>query len=369
MVLALAAVGVVVGLVMAFGPGGDPTPPVAQADPQPAHVFVINLENTSFDRAWGPESKAPFLSKTLRSEGVLLENYYAIYPSSLPNYLAQISGQGPNPKTANDCAVFREFVPTGTAPHGQLLGKGCVYPATVPTLAGQLESKGLTWKGYMEDMATPCLHPELNAADGHKSAKIGNQYVTRHNPFMYFAEITDSPNCTHNVVNLNELQNDLGSAATTPNLAYITPNLCNDGHDNPCVDGTKGGLTAVDSWLREWVPRITGSPAFKKDGMLVVTFDEGDAESHSDTAATAIPTGKATAQVPGAPLQEVFGPGGGRVGALILSPLVRPGTTSETVYNHYSLLASIEDAFALPYLGYAATPSLNKFGPDVFNAR
>ena len=57
----------------------------------------------------------------------------------------------------------------------------------------------------------------------------------------------------------------------------------------------------------------------------------------------------------------------GRVGALVLSRYVRPGTWSTTSYNHYSLLACIEDVFRLPYLGYAASPGLNRFGLDVYN--
>ena len=46
----------------------------------------------------------------------------------------------------------------------------------------------------------------------------------------------------------------------------------------------------------------------------------------------------------------------------------RGGTWSTTPYNHYSLLASLEDLYRLPYLGNAATPALNRFGLDVFNA-
>lgn len=38
------------------------------------------------------------------------------------------------------------------------------------------------------------------------------------------------------------------------------------------------------------------------------------------------------------------------------------------MYNHYSLLATIEDIFSLPRLGYAGAPGLPSFGPDVFNA-
>lgn len=349
------------------GPAPGTTSTTSQ--PKPQHVFIINLENTDYVRAWGPSSKAPYLSKTLRADGVLLENYYAIYHSSLPNYIAQLSGQGPNVNTINDCAVYHPFVSSGVSDYGQEAGKGCVYPASVQTIASQLATKGLTWKGYMEDMSTPCRHPVLGSADQTKRARIGDQYTTRHNPFMYFASVTGSPDCVNNVVDLSDLTNALKSTATTANLNYITPNLCNDGHDNPCVDGTPGGLPAADAWLREWVPRITSSPAFQQDGMLVITFDEGDEEGPAGSVASSQAAAKEADQGPDAPLTGLFGPGGGRIGALILSPYVKPGTTSETVYNHYSLLGSIENLFSLPYLGYAGVPDLNKFGTDVYNAK
>ena len=344
------------------GCGGQPagaepgaTPATSPAATKPAHVFVINLENTSYDRAWGAASQAPYLSQTLRQQGVLLTAYYAVAPSSLPNYIAQISGQGPNPKTMNDCAVYHEFTQTGTAAYGQLAGFGCLYPDSVPTIAGQLSSAGLTWKGYMEDMGTPCRHPKLNAADATKTPRIGDQYGTRHNPFVYFAAITGSPDCAKNVVDLSALTLDLKAADTTPNLSYITPNTCSDGHDAPCIDGTAGGLPTADAWLKKWVPAITASPAFMADGMLIITFDEGDKEVGENIDR-------------GAPLQAVFGPGGGKVGALVISPFVRPNTSSDTLYNHYSLLASIEDTFSLPHLGMAGVSGLNHFGTDVYSA-
>lgn len=342
----------------------------APSPSKPQHVFVINLENTDFARAWGPTSKAPYLSNTLRADGLLLENYYAIYHSSLPNYIAQLSGQGPNPNTANDCAVYHPFESKSITDYGQETGKGCVYPDSVQTLAGQLTANGLTWKAYMEDMSTPCRHPVLGTIDKTKKARVGDQYATRHNPFMYFASITGSPDCASNVVDLTQLTDSLKSTATTANLSYITPNLCHDGHDNPCVDGAPGGLPAADAWLREWIPKITGSPAFHQDGILVITFDEGDMEGPvvgSVAPQEAAPT--EASQGTGAPLTALFGPGGGRVGALLLSPFIKAGTTSQAVYNHYSLLGSIEDLFGLPYLGYAAVPDLEKFGSDVYNTK
>lgn len=60
------------------------------------------------------------------------------------------------------------------------------------------------------------------------------------------------------------------------------------------------------------------------------------------------------------------GSGGGGVGALLLSPRLRPGTVSTANYDHYSLLRSVEDIFGLPHLGDAAVPQVRSFGRDVF---
>lgn len=332
----------------ASSPPGSPVPTAAAG--KIGHVFVINLENQSYNKTWGPDSAAPYLSQTLRSQGVLLTQYYGVAHHSNPNYLAQISGQASNPMTRNDCTTYAPFIQTGTADPGQVLGSGCVYPASVPTLAGQLSDAGKTWKGYMEDMGTPCRHPNPGAKDNSQNAKINDQYATRHNPFVYFTSITSSAGCRDNVVDYSNLAKDLQSAATTPDLAYISPNLCHDGHDSPCVDGQPGGLESADLWLKEQVPAILNSPAYRQDGVLVITFDEADGNA---TGPSGLPGGTA----------------GGLIGSLVLSPFTSPGTSSGTMYNHYSLLATMEDIFSLPRLGYAGAPGLPSFGPDVFSAR
>ncbi len=351
---------------VALGPGPDADGATASGTsayvPPVKHVFVINIENKGYDETWGPDSAAPYLAKTLRNKGVLLNTYYGTAHNSQPNYVAQISGQGPNPQMQADCQVYSPFVGTGTGPSGQAVGDGCVFPASVPSLPKQLDARGLTWKGYMEDMGTPCRHPALGAADDTQKAKVGDQYAARHNPFVYFSAITDSPECAARVVDLSRLTSDLSGASTTPNLSYITPNLCDDGHDAPCVDGRPGGLASVNDWLSVWVPRILESPAFKTDGVLVITADESDGPQSDATACCGEGPG------PNSPLPGISGLGGGRIGALVLSRWTKPGTWSTTPYNHYSLLASIEDVFGLPYLGYAQTAGLQRFGLDVYNS-
>jgi phospholipase C len=78
-------------------------PARADFDSPIRHVFVIVLENEGFDTTFGPNSKAPYLSKTLTSQGVLLQNYYGTGHASLDNYIAMISGQAATPDTRNDC--------------------------------------------------------------------------------------------------------------------------------------------------------------------------------------------------------------------------------------------------------------------------
>jgi hypothetical protein len=335
----------------------------ASAAPPPIkHVFTIVLENKDYDATFGPNSKATFLAKHLVSEGELLTHYYGIGHESLDNYIAMVSGQAPNPQTQADCQFFTDFAGTTGGADGQAMGTGCVYPAAVKTIADQLTAKGLTWGGYMEDMgnatteAQTCRHPALNGRDGTQSARAGDQYAARHNPFVYFHSIIDSPDCARYDVPLDRLGPALDSGQL-PNYVFITPNLCHDGHDTPCVDGQPGGLASADTFLRQWVPAIRRSRAYRDGGLLIVTFDES--ASGADACCVQDAPNTPSAGGPDA------GPGGGRVGAVLLSPYIRKGSVDDTPYNHYSLLRSMDDLFGLPPLGLAAKAT--GFGADVYN--
>jgi hypothetical protein len=330
---------------------------IAAAPPAIRHVFVINLENEGYDRAF--ESRAaPYLSQTLVAKGQRLSRYYGTAHHSLPNYIAQISGQGPNLSTQHDCGRFTRFHLTGTAAHRQAVGRGCVYPRSVSTIADQLRRHGLRWRAYMEDMGRSCRHPALGARDRTQKARPNDMYAARHNPFVYFRSLTSTGACARNDVRLRHLRTDLRSVASTRNLSYITPNLCHDGHDSPCANGARGGLASADKWLRRWVPRILASPAFRRNGLLVVTFDE--AENGDASACCGEGAG------PNTPLPGLTGKGGGRTGAVLVSRFIAPGTKNPTRYNHYSLLRTMERIFGLPALGYAA--SAPAFGADVWSA-
>jgi phosphatidylinositol-3-phosphatase len=345
-------------------------PTVAAADtPHVNHLFIVVLENEDAADTFGANPPAPYLAQTLRGQGAYLPNYYGIGHNSLDNYLAMISGQPPNPMTQADCPLFTEMTPGTVGSDGIALGLGCVYPRAVPTVANQLEDSGHTWRGYMQDMAsgagageaTSCRHPAIGAQDKTQTARPGDQYATRHDPFVYFHSIIDFSTCGRNVVDLSQLPKDLASDSSTPEYSFITPDLCADGHDATCADGTSpGGFAGIEAFLKEWAPRIESSPAFQDRGALLITFDESANGAESccgETNGPNTPNNGATTS----------GSGGGRVGAVLTSPCIAPGTEASAPYNHYSMLRWVEDNFGLAHLANAAPSGLQPFGSDVFN--
>jgi hypothetical protein len=376
------------------GPGKSPHPSWdGDHDRRIRHVFVIVLENEGYDVTFGPTSKAPYLSKTLPTQGVLLTQYYGTGHVSLDNYIAMLSGQAATPQTRNDCTTYADYILTGVTPDGQAIGTGCVYPSSIKTLPDQLNAVGKTWRGYMGDMgndptreSATCGHPALNTADLTQSAEapsasvpLGDQYASRHDPFVYFHSIIDSPDCEKNVVNLTQLPLDLAREETTPNFVFITPNLCDDGHDAPCKNGQPGGLVSADAFLQKWIPLIQASKAYQRDGLIVINFDEGGLTIQAGS------NGQLSILAPGlfccneqpgpnlAPFPQTTNItptvsltfenyGGDRTGAVLLSPFLKPGTVSNTPFNHFSLLKSLEDIFDTDeYLGYAGQPGLVGF--------
>ena len=174
--LAAVALGAAAGFpgvpgVLAAGAASTGSPVVRAALPPGDinHIIVIEFENEGYQTTFGPGSVATYLNGVLRKHGELLENYYAIGHDSLDNYIAQVSGQAPNPATQADCAAngsaYVDMAPGTPAPDqradpGQVVGQGCVYPASVATIASQLDLKYppnprthvASWRGYDQDM-------------------------------------------------------------------------------------------------------------------------------------------------------------------------------------------------------------------------
>jgi hypothetical protein len=329
------------------------------------HVFIVMLENESYSTTFASTPPAPYLAQTLPAQGALLEDYYGVGHASLDNYIALISGQAPSYFTQTDCQDYLNFIETTTIIDGQAQGAGCVFPTTVPNITDNLDTKGVTWRSYDEDMgndptreSATCGHPTLNDQDMTQDATASDQYATRHNPFMYFHSIIDNPICNTNVLNFHHVATDLSSIATTANYNFFTPNLCDDGHDSPCATGQAGGLPQINTFLLSFIPQILASPAYKQDGLLIITFDEA-AESDGSSCCGELPG-------PNSANPGLVGLGGGVIGAVLLSRYIKPGTVSMLPYNHYATLRTIEDIFGVPYLGYSQASGLTDYSTDIF---
>jgi hypothetical protein len=272
-----------------------------------------------------------------------------------------------------------------------------------------------------------CWHPEFGAADTTSQAPQGDTFATFRDPFTYFDGVLHSPECAHDDVGIEGLAGDLKSAKRTPALSYIVPDLCHDGRPTPCAPGAPSGLPAAETFLRRVVPEILASPAYHKGGLLIITTDQAPTTGEyadsssccmqprfpapavtttpagttnaaagtpttSATPAAGTPTATGTATTtpppssspptttPGTTTPAVTTPatttpaidlppkGGGQVGALLISPFVKPATFDQEPFNDFSLLRTIENLFGLPPLGYAATRGLSSLEASVFSA-
>ena len=262
-------------------------------------VFLILMENHDWSAIKGSAS-APYINGTLLPSASHAEQYYnppAIHPS-LPNYLWLEAGQNFGILDDNDPSTNHQ--------------------ATTMHLVTQMTGAGVTWRAYEEDIpGTAC--PLSNT---------GN-YAVRHDPFVYFDDITTGPaaSCTQNVRPYTELAADL-AANSVARYNFITPNVCDDMHDDKSNNSTCASTDSVrdgDTWLSTEVPKIQASAAYKNGGAIFITWDEGEGDD-------------------------------GPIGMIVLSPLAKGAAySSSTHYSHSSTLRTMQTIFGLsPFLGDAA---------------
>jgi phosphatidylinositol-3-phosphatase len=311
----------------------SPEPPVPPA-PEPEaeagpvkHVFLISLASPGYEAAFGAGSQMPYLSGELRPQGVLLTDYSLLDTAPLPNSLAAVSGQPPSEANKAGCPEIEE----------------CLYDVETLTLADQLGAGSYSWHGYFEGMTDSegkpdnCVQPDP-AAPG---AETATGYSPSLNPFVFFHTLLDLGDCNENDVPLEDLAGDLKGADGAANFSYISPSLCNAGFRGKCPEGTPDGAAAADAFLAKVVPEILASPAYKADGLVIVSFGAADPAPPAD---------------PAAPPEDPD-----KVGALLLSPLLAPGGTDGAQHDPYSLLRSVEDLFALEPLGKAGGAKVHSF--------
>jgi hypothetical protein len=181
--------------------------------------------------------------------------------------------------------------------------QGCTTGAR--NIVDEVYDSGRHWKAYMESMPVAC------------DTTDSGLYAQKHNPFVHYTDIVgNTSRCASKVVPFTDFDADLQNLAL-PDYVWITPNVCNDMHDCSVSTG--------DTWLSQVVPQITSSPAFT-NAVLFLVWDEGTST-----------TG-----------------GGGHVPLIVVSSRTPAGTRVSTPYNHYSLLATIEQAWGLPRLANTA---------------
>ncbi len=329
-------------------PSSEP-PPAAPPAPEAGrikHVFVISLTSPGYDAAFGEAAQMPYLATQLRPKGELLSDYTLLDDPALPNGIAAVSGQPPNTSTEADCSTYTEFPPSAKADSkGVVSGAGCVYPVETLTISDQLASGSFSWRAYIEGMVDEsgkpanCVHPDADATD----APPAGGYASAQNPFVHFHSLLDLGDCATNDVPIEGLPADLRKAEKTANYSYIAPTPCDAGTAGQCTPGSVEGAAAADAFLAKWVPQILASPAYKEDGLLIVTF------------AAANPIATETGQAPVAdPLH---------VGTLLVSRFLSGGSTDATSLDPYSLLRTSEDLFGLDHLGLADGAKVKSLAP------
>jgi phosphatidylinositol-3-phosphatase len=251
-----------------------------------SHVVVVVMENAEYGEVIGG-AQAPYVNSLARRYGLATQSFAIRHPS-LPNYLALTSGstQGIN----SDCT-------------------GCAVSAR--NVVDQLEAARISWRAYLEDVPGPCFG----------GASAGG-YAKKHNPFAYYRDVARSPARCERLVGFARLAADL-RAGSLPTFAWISPNLCDDGHDCGVAGGERFLARTIPALLRELGPH----------GMLVLSWDEGVSDAGCCGVAA-----------------------GGRVATIVAGPDVRPGARTATPIDHYGVLGSIEEALGLPALAGARDP-------------
>ncbi|HXW56968.1 MAG TPA: alkaline phosphatase family protein, partial [Candidatus Cybelea sp.] len=268
-------------------------------------VFIILMENqnlSSFNT-----STAPYEMGTLVPAGALATQYYDppnSHPSE-PNYVWLEAGGNEGLTTDNDPSVSNS---TATTQH----------------LATYLTQAGLSWREYAENITgTDC--PLVSNENSLDSTSTSANYYARHLPFVFFQDLTDdesstSATCIANIRPYSQLATDLANG-TVARYNFITPNGTDDMHDSDIPTG--------DAWLAQNVPAILNSSAFKNNGVLIITFDEG-IDSGSD--------------------------GDGPIPMFVLSPLAKTNYTNSIFYDHSSTLLTLQEIFGVgPCLQNACT--------------
>lgn len=278
------------------------------------HVFIIMMENTGFDTLIG-NPNAPFINAAAANFGLAI-NYFGVTHPSQPNYIAATSGSTHGVTNDNDTTI------------------------DVPNIVDQLESKGKTWKAYMQSYSL-CSTPLDHAC--------GNQlYERKHNPFISYQDVQSDPARVANIVDFGQLATDLANNIVA-DYVWISPDQCHDMHGrastpaDPCDFSQVQALIATgDAFLLDTVNGIMTSKAWTGNSVIFITWDESDFTGSGFNG---------FGDVSGC-CGSVPGEGGGHVVMITISHSDHAPRTSNVAYNHHSMLATIENGWKLGCLAF-----------------
>lgn len=288
------------------------------AFPQYDHVFLIIMENENYNQVVGNQF-APILNALANDYG-LATAYTGVSDPSEPNYVAMLGGDSFG--VSDDPYWFP----------GQTVN--------VDNFMSQLERAGKTWRGYFQSMPYPGYRGACYPDKCNGIPDSDTQYASKHNGIVNFANM-QTPTELGKMFPLSQFSADL-AAGTIPNFSYIVPNECNDMHGAPpwCVDSGAPGsvqqsflIAQGDKFVGDVVNEITASSLWQSgNNAIVVTFDEGN------TANSQILT-------------------------IVISSHGVRGVQDKTSFNHFSLLASLQQTFGLGCLlnSCTANPMTNLF--------
>ena len=289
------------------------------------HVWVVMMENTGYDSLIG-NPDASWINRAAATYGFASNSYGVTHPSQ-PNYIAITSGSTNGVASDSDTTI------------------------DVPNLVDQLETHGKTWTDYQQSMSL-CNGDKLASGCG-----TGGLYERKHNPFVSYLDVQSNPERMSHVVDLTQLDADLASGHVA-DFNFIAPDQCHDMHGTPvagdCFYGNPKLISTGDTFLQDLVGKITSSPSWNGNSVIFVTWDESDY--------TGSPTDFGFGDTSGCCSAN---PGGGHVVTIVISHSDHAARTSGVAYNHYSVLASIQDGWKLGCMAYTCDvqPMTDLVGP------
>ncbi len=320
----------------------------AGAMPRYDHIFVIIEENHTAGEIIG-NSGAPAINRLAEAYGYASKFYAERHPSE-PNYIALVGG---NTFGVEDDDAFY-CKPRSNEPGCSNSGHDGYVDHTIssPSLASQLEARGLSWKGYFESIPQAgSLAWRWPSSQNPVAGQPEALYAAKHNGFISFRSVQNDPMRAAKLVGFDQLYRDIATG-NLPNYAHIVPNQCNDMHGlygSNVPDDCSGGAGLIDrgdKTVAAIVGKIMASKSWaaSSNSAIVITFDENDGSSNGG------PDGCC-----GSGPADRDNPGGGQIPTIVITNHGPRHLVDPTPYNHYSLLRTTEAAFGITeYLGHAA---------------